>query len=319
MARFFRRYNFLVGVSLDGPRAIHDARRVSRAGQGSFKRVIKGIELLRKYGVDFNILTVLHEANVHRAAELMAFFQDQAFQYVQFIPAMDFRAQEPGQPPRYRISAAEYAESMCQVFDLWYNDGDPKMSIRFFDNMLRVYVNHEAELCIHRKTCPITLVLEPNGDAYPCDFYLNAEYRLGNVGTDSLTEILSNHARHRFGHQKPRLPKPCETCEFVRLCHGGCPRNRLWGEPEAEPDVDYFCESYRKIYAYAHERMEYLATRIRMAWLREYRRQGHKAPQPNQPCICGSGLAYQACCGVLGAQFWSGSAGLTDIHRPISP
>ena len=303
MARFFKRYNFLLGVSVDGPREIHNARRVSRSGHGSFDRVMKGIQLLRKYGVDFNIITVLHKGNVNRAADLMEFFQAEAFQYLQFIPGMDFLAQQPGKPPRYLISAEEYAEFMCQVFDLWYNEANPKMSIRFFDNMLRVYLNREAELCAHRETCPTTLVLQQNGDAYPCDFYISEEYRLGNVGQDSLTAILQNHVRHRFLSQKPRLPKPCGTCEFLRLCHGGCPRNRRWRMSEEEVDVDYFCESYRKVYTYTHERMERLAERTREVWLREYRDRGHKARERNQPCICGSGLAYKNCCGVVEGQF----------------
>jgi uncharacterized protein len=299
MARFFKQFNFLVGVSLDGPKDIHDARRVSRSGYGSYDRVMRGVELLRKHQVEFNILTVLHESNINRARDLLQWYEREEIQYVQFIPAMDFRAQEPGKPPRYLITPEAYGGFMCEVFDAWYNDGEPRTSIRFFDNMLSVYLNRGAELCIHRKTCPTTLILEQNGDAYPCDFYIHEDFKLGNVGVDSLSEILNRHARHRFLTMKPALPPKCTECEYLRLCHGGCPRNRVWSIGEDAVDVDYFCDSYLKIYAHAHKRMERLARRTRASWLEDYLHKGNKEPERNAPCICGSGIKYKKCCGQL--------------------
>ncbi len=299
MARFFKHYNFLVGVSLDGPRDIHDARRVSRSGHGSYDRVMRGVDLLRKHNVEFNILTVLHETNINRARDLIQWYEDEGFQYVQFIPAMDFRAQQPDKPPTYLITPQEYGNFMCEAFDAWYNDGEPRTSIRFFDNMLSVYLNRGAELCIHRKTCPTTLILEQNGDAYPCDFYIHEDFKLGNVGTDSLTEILRRHSRHRFLTMKPTLPQQCTSCEYLRLCYGGCPRNRQWSIGEDSPDTDYFCTSYLQIYAYTRERMEGLANRTRASWLEDHLRRGNKEPERNAPCICGSGVKYKKCCGLL--------------------
>ena len=299
MAAFFKRYNFLVGVSLDGPREIHDQRRVSRAGRGSYDRVMEGLSRLRGHGVDVNILTVLHDGNVRRARDLLTFYAEEQFPYVQFIPAMDFRAQEPDKPPRYLITPEEYGAFMCEAFDIWYGDGNPTFSIRFFDNMLQSYLNREPDLCIHRSMCPTSLVLEQNGDAYPCDFYINDAHRLGNVGTDSFVDILRNHGRHRFLTLKPTLPEPCTSCEFLALCHGGCPRNRRWGRGETV-DVDYFCGSYLQIYAYTGERMSRLATRIKQGWLEEYIREMHREPAAEAQCICGSGLSYGACCAELG-------------------
>lgn len=298
-AAFFKQYNFFIGVSLDGPKDVHDARRVTRAGVGSFDRVMRGIDILREAHVDFNILTVIHEGNVHRAPELMTFYEKESFRFVQFIPAMDFRAQETSKQARYLINDHEYGDFLCSVFDVWYNEGEPNTSVRFFDNMLAVYLHQEAELCIHRKACPTTLILEQNGDAFPCDFYISEEYKVGNVGVDSLTDILGHLVYKKFLSMKPTLPEKCVSCEFVRLCHGGCPRNRTWNDTGQDVDVDYFCESYLQVYRYAHGRMSSLAERVRLNWLRQYIGSGRTLPARNEACFCGSGIKYKKCCEPL--------------------
>lgn len=260
-AYFFKRYSFLLGVSLDGPQQIHDSRRITGSGQGSFTKVMKGIKHLRTADVDFNILTVIHEDNVTEARTLMEFYQREGFHYVQFIPCMDFRAQETDSAGKFRITPQQYGDFLCETFDIWYNEGQPRFSIRFFDNIFSVYMNQEAETCIHKPACPKTLILEQNGDAYPCDFYISPEYKLGNVGIDSLDDILASPVYETFLGLKPKLPLPCVSCPYVRLCHGGCPRNRRWAPAEEPPGVDYFCNSYKQLYAYAHDRMVHLTSR----------------------------------------------------------
>ncbi|ASA26517.1 anaerobic sulfatase maturase [Paenibacillus donghaensis] len=295
-AAFLKSYNFLVGVSLDGPQEIHDARRVDALGQGSFNGVLKGIGHLRQHGVDFNILTVIHKGNVNKAAELLDFYKRENFDYVQFIPCMDFRSQETDRPGVYEITPEEYGE--FEAFDIWYNNGSPDMSIRFFDNMMGVYMNAEAELCIHRSVCPDMLVLEQNGDAFPCDFFINEEWKLGNVGVQSLKELLSSPVYREFKSLKPRLPEPCRTCEWKSLCHGGCPRNRAWSDNRMSSDPDYFCASYKKIYAHADERMKLLAAKLRREQFKknvDRYLKGH-APGRNEPCACGSSKKYKHCC-----------------------
>ena len=294
-AHFFKTYNFLVGVSIDGPKEIQDSRRVTRSGNGSYDRVMKGIQTLRDTNVDFNILTVIHEGNVQRAAELMEFYHKEGFRYVQFIPCMDFRAQEVHKSPRYLITPEEYGQFLCDAFDVWYNDGNPTMSIRFFDNVLSVYLQQEAEICTHRSICPTTIVLEQNGDAYPCDFYIHDTYKIGNVGTSSLQDILGDLVYKNFLGKKPKLPQKCMSCEYLNLCHGGCPRNRTWSENDDFVDVDYFCKSYIQIYDYAHERMNTLAKKIRR---QQFVSAGHQLPGRNEPCMCGSGKKYKKCCGA---------------------
>ncbi|WP_284036462.1 anaerobic sulfatase maturase [Neobacillus sp. 114] len=295
-ARFFKQYNFLIGVSLDGPKEINDARRVTGHGKGSFDRVMRGIDHLRKNQVDFNILTVIHQDNVGRAKELMEFYQQEGFSHVQFIPCMDFRAQEPNKPGQYLITPEQYGQFLCEAFDIWYNEGNPNRSVRFFDNILSVYLHQEAELCIHRQTCPKTLILEQNGDAYPCDFYINDEYNLGNVGRDSLVDILNSPKYDDFLGLKPTLPEKCKSCEFLKLCHGGCPRNRAWNQADETVNPDYFCESYMKVYKHGHERMERLAENIKLQWLRNHLKAGRPKPERNDFCLCGSGKKFKKCC-----------------------
>jgi uncharacterized protein len=297
-AAFFKTYHFLIGVSLDGPKEIHDSRRIDSSGKGSFDRVMAGIKHLERHQVDFNILTVIHKGNVGKAKELMTFYRENRFTFAQFIPCMDFRSQQVDRPGVYDITPREYGDFLCEAFDEWYNGGNPDLSVRFFDNMLSVYVNREAELCIHKSHCPTTMILEQNGDAYPCDFFINDKWKVGNVGTDSIAEILAHPNYGRFQRMKPTLPEKCKSCKYQRLCHGGCPRNRTWSQELDKVDPDYFCSSYMQIYAYAHERMQELGLKLRKRMFTEnvQRYFKGKAPGRNDPCACGSGRKFKICC-----------------------
>lgn len=295
-AKFFKQNNFLIGVSLDGPEEINDRRRVTGHGMGSFDRIMRGINWLRKYNVDFNILTVIHEDNVDKAKELMSFYEQEQFTYVQFIPCMDFRSQEPNKPGKYLITPEQYGDFLCEAFDLWYNDGVPTTSIRFFDNMLSLYLDRGAELCIHRQSCPKTLILEQNGDAYPCDFFINDDYKLGNVGEDSFLDIVNSPIYSKFDTLKPDLPEKCSTCQYLKLCYGGCPRNRMMNQETNEAGPDYFCKSYMQIYAYSQERMERLAEKVKLRWIKEYLNSNRPKPDRNDLCFCGSGKKFKKCC-----------------------
>lgn len=298
-ARFFRQYNFLIGVSVDGPREIHDAHRTTAAGRGSFDLVMRKVEHLRRHDVDFNILAVLHQGNVERPRELMDFFARHGFQYLQFIPGMAFAAHSPEAPARYLITAEQYGRFLCETFDVWYNDGAPRTSVRFFDNMLSVYAGREAETCKYRRTCSRTLILEQNGDAYPCDFYLGARYRLGNIGTDGLQRILDHPVYRDFLALKEELPEQCRRCDHLRLCYGGCPRNRSRDPGGRVAGPDYFCSAYRRFFGHAHDRLTQLARKLRTSWLIEYARSGRKWPERNGPCVCGSGRKFKRCCQPL--------------------
>lgn len=298
-AHFFRTYHFLIGVSLDGPKSIHDCHRVTGSGKGSYELVMRGIDQLQQAGVEFNILSVIHEDNVTKPEELISFYREQKFDFIQFIPCMDFRSQESGQPGRFRITPEAYGSFLCRAFDLWYNDGNPDLSIRIFDNMLAVLMNHQAELCVHRERCPKMLVLESNGDAYPCDFFIDEEHKLGNIGELTLEELLSSPHYEDFLTLKPDMNEACRTCRYVKLCHGGCPRNRNWLDVNDRTQKDYFCESYQMFYEHAYDRMNALAVRLRAERLQKYKMTGRAMPGRNDECICGSGLKFKKCCGQV--------------------
>ncbi|MEK4513309.1 SPASM domain-containing protein [Paenibacillus sp. FSL K6-2524] len=293
-AAFFKKNEFLIGVSLDGTQQIHDSRRVYSNGTGSFNQVMRGIQ--HEQQVEFNILTVVHEGNVDKAAEMLNFYAEHGFNYIQFIPCMDFRAQQPDKPPQFLITSKQYGQFLCDVFDIWFNDGNPVISERFFDNLFRLHVGYPAESCIHRDSCPKTLILEQNGDAYPCDFFMNSNYKLGNVGTDSLDDILSNPQYDQFLRLKPTLPDSCQSCQYLKFCHGGCPRNRRWSAGDGGVLPDVFCESYKMIYQYSYERMEQIAVKWRKERTEEWIARGRKLPGRNDLCLCGSGRKYKKCC-----------------------
>lgn len=293
-ASFFKRHKFFVGVSLDGPQQINDKRRVTRTGKASFDLVMRGIEHLREQNVPFNILTVIHENNVGHAKELMAFYEQEQFAHVQFIPCMDFQAQHPDQPGVFSITPEAYGTFLCEAFDAWYNDGKPMISVRFFDNMVMRYLNQTAEHCIHQEACPPSLVFEQNGDAYPCDFYMDEDHCLGNIRSQSLQEILQHPKMKQFSELKPALSNACQSCDFVNLCYGGCPRNRRPNE-DGE-NVEYFCASYQKIYKYAHERVQKLANQMKYDKLLAVLQAGYPMPKNHEPCLCGSYEQFETCC-----------------------
>jgi uncharacterized protein len=297
---FLAEYRFLVGVSLDGPEQIHDAERRDRGGHGSFRRVMSGIETLRRHGVELNILCVVGPHNINRAGELLRFFRREGFGDLQFIPAMDFQAMEPEKPPAYLIEPAAYGDFLVELFEEWYGDGAPRLSIRIFDNFLQSYLAVPNDLCVHGDACDAGLVVEHNGEVYPCDFYVHPRWQLGNINSTPLREILENPERAAFVGQKQPLPAACQACEWRAVCKGGCPRNRARFEDGSE-GPDYFCDSYKRFFQHGHSRLQRLRERVQ----NRFRALEHldliesaQRPRPgrNAPCPCGSGHKQKACC-----------------------
>ncbi len=293
-ARFFKKYKFLLGVSLDGPQHIHDARRVDHAGHGSYERVMRGVAHLNRHQVEYNVLTVVHQGNVHHVEELMDFYLEHRFAWLQFIPAMEFKAQNIEQEPTYEITSAEYGKFLCDVFDRWIGDGEPKFSVRLFDSVLSLHMNRKAGYCILGETCDKSLVLELNGDAYPCDFHIHEDWKLGNVGRNTVRELLQSEKMRQFLTMKPTLPKACRQCRWNAVCHGGCPRNRRVLDT-GELGTDIFCAAYKQFFAYSETRMTNLALRTRRR-LFEAGMETHREIGRNELCPCGSGQRYKNCC-----------------------
>jgi len=300
-ARFFAAHHFLVGVSLDGPERIHDAARRDRGGRGSFARAMAGLDALRRRGAEVNVLTVIGPHNAGEAEALWGFFAAEGIAHVQLLPAMAFQATEPLAPASYLVDAEAYGALLVALFDRWYGDGLPHVSIRTFDNLAMSYAGLGAELCVHADRCDSGLVVAADGCAYPCDFYLHEDFRLGDLATDPLAAVAESAARREFSNRKRPLPDDCARCSWLPRCRGGCPRNRV-GSAAAKAGPDLLCPSYRRLLEHAGTRLEALADRMRrrvetLASLDRLRDAGRSPPERNDPCPCGSGRKLKKCCG----------------------
>ena len=246
-AQLFRQYNWLLGVSLDGPEYIHDTYRFNKAGRGTWKRVMQSVEVLQKEKVEFNILCVLNQANVEKPRELYTFFKGIGVDNVQFIPLSEFFPDGTLMP--FTITAEQYGRFLCEIFDIWWPDRR-KMRIRFFDNLAEALAGQKPGACTMHETCDSYVVVEYNGDIYPCDFFVEKEWKIGNIMVDSWVEIARRQRRYNFAGKKTLAHPECQACEWQSICHGGCPKFRHARHRRFE-DLDYFCSAYKMIYAKA--------------------------------------------------------------------
>ena len=249
-ASFFKLNKVIVGVSLDGPEEIHNYYRYSINGKGSFKRAIAGIKILQEWGVEPNILTVVHNMNVSLAEEIFEFLLSTNTYFWQFIPCVDLDLQTR-KLKTYSIQPEEYADFMCRIFDIWVNNDNPEIYIRTVDEILRSYLGIEPQYCVFREECNI-LTLDSNGDIYPCDFFTTEEWKLGNINNASLEEILASPVLRRFCEQIERKKQvKCRNCEWYFVCKGGCPR--YYDFYQKGEDRNIFCSAFQKIFTHFFE------------------------------------------------------------------
>jgi uncharacterized protein len=243
--RLFRQFNWLLGVSIDGPEEVNDHYRFNKAGHGTFKQVMRGIETLKKNQVEFNVLCVLSQANVEKPQEVYKFFRGLGIDYIQYIPLAEFDPQ--GNPLPFTITPEQYGRFLSETFDLWWRERR-KVRVRFFDNLAEALAGQKPGSCNLHETCDSYCVVEYNGDVYPCDFFVEKDWKLGNITLDSWPEISRRQRRYSFAAKKT-LPRPeCQLCEYLSLCHGGCPKLRHAPQRRFE-DLDYFCPAYKMVFA----------------------------------------------------------------------
>ena len=257
--RFFAENHFLIGVSVDGSRELHDACRRSAAGKQTWDRIMHTIDLFEQFGVEYNVLTVVHRETAKHIKEIYQSYRARGWNYMQFITCLDPLGEERGKQD-YSLLPEDYGRFLIDLFDLWYADwlrGDQPF-IRQFDNYAAILMGYRAESCEQLGVCGIQNVIEADGSVYPCDFYVLDEFCLGNLNDTSMKAIYEKREEMGFVERSLNHPEECRACSWFQICRGGCFRSRL-EEPADAAGKNYFCEGYRMFFEACYERLEQIA------------------------------------------------------------
>lgn len=311
---FFADNDFLIGVSLDGTKEIHDYYRVDKGGNPTFDKVMAGIELLKKHNVEFNILTTVHAANEKRGLEVYKFLRDEVgTQFMQFIPIVERDNEtgyQEGDTVKDRsVSAEQYGQFLIDMYEEWVRYDVGRVYVQIFDVALSAWVGSSPGLCIFDETCGLAMAMEHNGDIFSCDHYVEPDYKLGNIMDISLSEIVVMDKQQEFGQAKrDTLPQYCLDCEVRFVCNGGCPKNRFIKTPDGEDGLNYLCAGYRKFFNHVRPTMNFMASElnqrrppanvmIQMAHYDDELQKAFTKAGRNDPCPCGSGKKFKKCHG----------------------
>ncbi|MCB0137228.1 MAG: anaerobic sulfatase maturase, partial [Caldilineaceae bacterium] len=264
-AAFFKRHDFLVGISIDGPQAMHDAYRVDKGGQPTFDKVMRGLRVLQAHGVEYNTLTTLHAANVEHPLEVYRFLRDEVgSRYIQFIPIVErdneTGYQEGDTATERSLTARHYGEFLIGVFDDWVQRDVGHIFVQMFDVALAAWLGEQPGLCIFSETCGNALAIEHNGDLFSCDHFVEPKYRLGNIQEIPLLDMVALPQQRQFGLDKrDTLPQYCRDCEVRFACNGGCPKNRFIETPDGEAGLNYLCDGYKLFFHHINQPMRVMA------------------------------------------------------------
>ncbi len=255
-ADFFHKNNFLIGLSVDGTQSIHDSLRKDRKDQGTYERVLETAHIFDTHKVEYNILTVVTPLLARQIDTIYTDYKGKGFRYLQFIPCLDPTSQDGDD---YSISSQEYGAFLIELFDLWYSDimKNDGVSIRFFDNLLGMYLGYRPESCDMVGTCSIQKVVESDGSVFPCDFYTQDKDVIGNILTDSIEKLHTNRRSRKFLQNSRDLPDSCGGCTFVQVCRNGCQRHR-----DGNTHINRYCAAYKAFYTHAEEKFKSLAQEI---------------------------------------------------------
>lgn len=305
---FLKEYNFLVGLSLDGPEPIHDRYRRQVNGKGTWIQVVKKAEAMLSAGVAVNALSVINDYSVNYPEEIYGFLKEKGLYYMQFIPCVEKDPIDQEKVTSFSVPPEKFGAFLCRLFDQWirdFEDGAPTTSVRFFDSVFYSYVGLTPPECTLMKNCGVYVVVEHNGDVYSCDFFVDPEHKLGNIMESKLVDLLNSAPQRQFGKSKSDLPEECRECEWLQYCRGGCLKDR--SRDPKNLGHNYFCASYKMFFLHAHETFcriadEWKANQAQEEALQgqpqgQYRAEASKKPGRNDPCPCGSGLKFKKCCG----------------------
>jgi uncharacterized protein len=265
---FLRANEFLVGISIDGPRDLHDANRKDRGGHATFDSVMRGLRLLRKHSVPFNILATVNQANADHPRRVYRFLRDVAgARFIQFIPIVERIQPDPGLTPwavsPRSVQGEQFGRFLTGVFDEWVRRDVGSVFVQAFDEALAAYSGGRPSLCVHQETCGTALVLEHNGDVYSCDHFVDRRHLLGNLVTSDLQSLVASRQQRSFGQGKwTTLPRACRDCDVRFACNGGCPKDRFVREGGEEQGENYLCEGYRLFFRHVREPMAMMAEEL---------------------------------------------------------
>ena len=323
-AAFFKDNDFLVGISIDGPRELHDTYRVNKGGKGSFDQVMHGLSFLNDAGVEWNALTTVHAANGDRGREVYRFLRDECgARFIQFIPIIErvAEAAEDGTVPweswRDRplyvqegdvvtgrsVSPVQYGRFLVDVFEEWVRRDVGEVYVQMFDVALANWVGEPPGLCVHSETCGLALALEHTGDLYSCDHFVEPRYLLGNIKEHHMLELVSSPQQTRFGLDKrDTLPQYCLDCDVRFACHGGCPKDRFIRTPYGEPGLNYLCAGFKEFFHHVDGPMRVMGellsrNRAPAEIMERYAAEDAKRGR-NDLCTCGSGRKWKRCHGA---------------------
>jgi len=327
---FFREHNFLIGLSVDGPKEIHDTYRVNKGGAGTYDHVLRAWKTLRRHHVEVNILCTVHAANAARPLEVYHHFRDTLqCRYMQFIPIVERTSgsflplanlgwggnpgaerhlyrQEGSLVTERTVPSEQFGRFLSAIFDEWVRYDVGTVFVQSFDTALASWMGQPG-LCVFSPTCGNSLALEHNGDLYSCDHYVEPEYLLGNIRETPMEALVASEKQRAFGlHKLTGLPRYCRECDVRFACHGECPRNRFLATPDGEPGLNYLCAGYKFFFRHIGPAMDTMASLLRQGRPPQeimMRRTPPAAALPvakagrNDPCPCGSGNKFKRCHG----------------------
>lgn len=291
---FLARNGFLVGLSIDGPEELHDAYRVDKGGEPTFARVMRGLGILRKHGVQFNTLTVINRKNSYRAHEVYRFLKQIGSSFLQFIPIVEQVATEPDanglvllkpfsrqqtSVSEWSVEPLQFGRFLQQVFDAWVIHDVGRIFVQIFDVALESWYGLPQSLCVFAPECGRALAIEHNGDLFSCDHFVYPENRLGNIMERAMGPLLSSSQQARFGAAKAALPSDCQRCDVRFACNGECPKHRFTQTASGEYGLNYLCAGYKHFFRHIDPYMRFMANELRsnraparvMEWARSRR------------------------------------------------
>ena len=273
--RFFKENNFLIGLSIDGPATVHDAYRQTLSGKGSFQKVLNGIRLLNKHGVEWNAMAVVNAQNVKDAATFYNFFKSINCHFIQFTPIVErlvphadgrclasVNEQTQTMSP-LSVTPEEWGAFLCDLFDLWIKEDVGTYYIQMFDATLANWVGQTPGLCTLSKSCGHASAMEHNGDVFACDHFVFPEYKRGNIHTQTITEMMYSPEQLQFGKNKwQSLPRQCKECAFLFACYGECPKNRFAIDAYGNKGLNYLCKGYKRFFAHVAPYMQFMKEQL---------------------------------------------------------